>query len=227
MKFSLDRARAADSTNAQKGLFEPIESVEVVDHATVKVTLKRPTGSFLYNMGWAAAVIVAPATAADNKTSRSAPARSSSTSGARARASSSSRTPTYWGKPVKLDKAIFKSSATPTASFAAMMAGDVDAFPIYPAPENLDQFRADPRFKVVVGNTEGETILAMNNGKKPFDDIRVRQALSMAVDRKAIIDGAMYGIGKPIGSHFAPQDPGYVDLTGPLPLRHRRRRRRC
>jgi peptide/nickel transport system substrate-binding protein len=40
----------------------------------------------------------------------------------------------------------------------------------------------------------------------------------MAVDRKAIIDGAMYGIAKPIGSHFAPQDPGYVDLTGRYPF---------
>ena len=97
------------------------------------------------------------------------------------------------------------------------MAGDIDAFPIYPAPENLDQFRADPRFKVVVGNTEGKTILALNNARKPFDDVRVRRALSHAVDRKTIIDGAMFGIGKPIGSHFAPQDPGYVDLTGKYP----------
>ena len=38
MKFNLDRARAADSVNPQKGLFEPIETVEVVDPATVKVT---------------------------------------------------------------------------------------------------------------------------------------------------------------------------------------------
>jgi peptide/nickel transport system substrate-binding protein len=94
------------------------------------------------------------------------------------------------------------------------MAGDVDAYPIYPAPENLDQFRADKRFTVVVGNTEGKTILAINNGKKPFDDLKVRQALAYAVDRNAVITGAMFGIGQPIGSHFSPTDPGYVDLTG-------------
>ena len=70
----------------------------------------------------------------------------------------------------------------------------------------------------MVGNTEGETILAMNNGRKPWDDVRVRRAVSMAVDRKSVIDGAMYGLAKPIGSHFPPQDAGYVDLTGKYPF---------
>jgi len=46
-KFALDRARESDSVNPQKGLFEPIEAVEVIDPATLKVTLKRPTGAFL------------------------------------------------------------------------------------------------------------------------------------------------------------------------------------
>ena len=61
----------------------------------------------------------------------------------------------------------------------------------------------------------------MNNGKPPLDDIRVRQALSHAIDRKAIIDGAMFGYGTPIGSHFAPHHPAYEDLTGFARLRPR------
>ena len=67
VKFSLDRARADNSTNAQKGLFAAIDTVEVVDPATVKVTLKNPQGSFLYNLGWGDAVIVAPELAETNK----------------------------------------------------------------------------------------------------------------------------------------------------------------
>ena len=107
----------------------------------------------------------------------------------------------------------FKFISDPTAAFAAMMAGDIDAFPIFPAPENLAQFAADPRFQVIVGSTEGETILAMNNAREPFDDVRVREAVAHAIDRKAIIDGAMFGYGTPIGSHFAPHHPAYEDLT--------------
>jgi peptide/nickel transport system substrate-binding protein len=107
----------------------------------------------------------------------------------------------------------FKFISDPTAAFAAMMAGDIDAFPVFPAPENLAQFEADPRFSVIVGSTEGETILAMNNARPPLDDARVREAVAHAIDRQAIIDGAMFGYGTPIGSHFAPHHPAYEDLT--------------
>ena len=58
--FSLDRARAEESVNAQKPLFAQIDTVEALDATTVKVTLKQPQGSFLYNMGWGDAVMVAP-----------------------------------------------------------------------------------------------------------------------------------------------------------------------
>ncbi|MEZ5823574.1 MAG: ABC transporter substrate-binding protein [Geminicoccaceae bacterium] len=79
------------------------------------------------------------------------------------------------------------------------------------------QFEADPRFHVEIGSTEGETILAINNGRAPFDDVRVRRALAHAIDRQAIIDGSEYGYGTPIGSHFAPHHPAHVDLTGRYP----------
>ncbi|HLH49155.1 MAG TPA: ABC transporter substrate-binding protein, partial [Roseiarcus sp.] len=65
--------------------------------------------------------------------------------------------------------------------------------------------------------TEGKTILALNNKRKPLDELKVRQAIAYAVDRKAIIDGAQNGLGVPIGSHLTPNDPGYIDLTGEYP----------
>ncbi len=66
---------------------------------------------------------------------------------------------------------------------------------------------------MLIGGTEGKTILAMNNKKAPLDNLKVRQAIATAIDRKAIIDGAMNGLGTPIGSHLTPNDPGYIDLT--------------
>jgi len=92
------------------------------------------------------------------------------------------------------------------------MAEDVDAFVGFPAPENLPQFEADPRFQVLTGNTEGETILSTNNKMPPFDNVLVRKAVAHAIDRQAIIDGAMFGYGTPIGTHFAPHNPDYVDM---------------
>ena len=66
---------------------------------------------------------------------------------------------------------------------------------------------------MIVGSTEGETILSTNNKSDKLSDVRVRKALAHAIDRQAIIDGAMFGYGTPIGTHFAPHHPDYVDLT--------------
>jgi peptide/nickel transport system substrate-binding protein len=123
------------------------------------------------------------------------------------------RNDAYWGDAPSLASATFKFISDPTAAFASVMAEDVDVFVSFPAPENLPQFEADPRFQVLYGSTEGETILSTNNKMPPFDNVKVREALAHAIDRQAIIDGAMFGMGTPIGTHFAPHNPAYVDLT--------------
>ena len=214
VKFSLDRARAEDSTNAQKALFADIASVDVVDPLTVKVTLSRQNGNFLFNMAWGDAVIVAPESIADIKTKPVGTGAFTFSNWVQGDRIELSKNASYWGEPAKLEKATFKFISDPTAAFAAVMAEDVNAFMAFPAPENLPQFEADPRFKVLVGSTEGETILSTNNKQAPFDNIKVREALAHAIDRQAIIDGAMFGYGTPIGTHFAPHNPAYIDLTG-------------
>ena len=214
VKFSLDRARAADSANAQKALFAGIDTVEVIDPATVTVTLKDADGSFPFNMAWGDAVIVAPESVADEATHPVGTGPFKFDEWAQGDHITISRYDGYWGTPAQLSKATFRIISDPTAAFAAMMAGDVDAFPNFPAPETLAQFSTDPRFKVIVGSTEGETILAMNNRQPPLDNVKVREAIAHAINRQDIIDGAMFGYGTPIGTHFAPHNPDYVDLTG-------------
>ncbi|MBV0912343.1 ABC transporter substrate-binding protein [Anianabacter salinae] len=212
--FTLDRARAEDSTNAQKALFAGIETVEAVDDSTVRVTLSGPDGAFPVKMAWGDAVIVAPESAETNATNPvgTGPFRFSDwVQGDRVELV---RNDDYWGEPAALTEATFKFIADPTAAFAAMMAEDVDAFPNFPAPETMAQFETDARFKLILGSTEGETILSMNNKTDTLSDIRVRQAISHAINRQDIIDGAMFGFGTPIGTHFAPHHPDYVDLTG-------------
>ena len=213
VKFSLDRARAEDSTNAQKALFAGITDITVVDPQTVKITLAEPNGNFLFNLAWGDAVIVAPESIDDIKTNPVGTGAFKFTNWVQGDRIDLTRNADYWGTPAVLNTATFKFISDPTAAFASVMAEDVDAFISFPAPENIPQFEADPRFQVLVGSTEGETILSTNNKQPPFDDVRVRQALAHAIDRQAIVDGAMFGYGTPIGSHFAPHNPAYLDLT--------------
>ncbi len=212
--FSLDRARAEDSTNAQKQLFEAIASVDAVDPATVKITLSRPEGSLLFNLGWGDAVVVAPESAETNGTNPigTGPFKFEQwVPGDRVELA-------RFDDRVSLEKVVFRFIPDPSAQVAALQAGDIDAIPnIAQAPEAFQQFQADPNYVAVAGSTEGETILTINNARPPFDDVRVRRAIAHAIDRQAIVDLAMFGFGTPIGTHFAPHHPAYVDLTGNLP----------
>ncbi|TMV89104.1 ABC transporter substrate-binding protein [Thioclava sp. BHET1] len=213
VKFSLDRARADDSVNAQKQLFAGIEQVTVIDPLTVEVTLKAPDGALPFKLAWGDAVMVAPESAADNATHPIGTGPFMFKDWAKGDHVTLSAYEGYWGQPPKLREATFRFISDPTAAFSALMAGDVDAFPNYPAPETAAQFKADPRFKLIIGSTEGETILAMNERNPPLNDTRVRAAIAHALNRADIINGAMFGYGTPIGTHFAPHNPAYVDLT--------------
>jgi peptide/nickel transport system substrate-binding protein len=211
--FSLDRARGPDSVNAQKPLFAAIDKVEAVDPQTVRITLSRPEGSLLFNLGWGDAVIVGPESADTNKSNPvgSGPFKFERwVKGDRIELSAVDA-------GTALQKVTFRIIPDPSAQVAALKAGDIDAVPNLNAPEAVLAFQADGNFEVAIGSTEGETILSINNTKPPLNDVRVRRAIAHAIDRKAIIDGAMFGFGTPIGSHFAPHHPAYVDLTATYP----------
>jgi hypothetical protein len=125
-----------------------------------------------------------------------------------------------------IKKVVFRFINDPAAQVAALLAGDIDAMPRFAALPALKQFQADKRFTVVSGHTAGKGILSINNRKAPFNDVRVRRALAHAVDRKAFIDGAQEGLGRPIGSHFAPTDLATWTSPRPTPTT-RKRPRRC
>ena len=223
--FSLKRAMATDSTNAQKRLFEPIADVSTPDPATVLITLTQPNGLFLWNMGWGDAVIVAPESAAANKTQPVGTGPFRFERWVKGDSVRLARFEDYWGVKPAMERVTFKIIPDPSAQVAAMLAGDIDVFPNLGAPESLKRFEDDSRFDVFVGTTEGETILVMNQRRPLFQDIRVRRAIAHAIDRKAVIDGAMFGYGTPIGSHFAPHSEAYVDLTGHYPYDPERARK--
>lgn len=149
--FTLDRARAPDSKNAQKGLFEGIETVEAVTPDHVRVTLKEPDGNFPFKMAWGDAVMLDPASADGNATRPVGTGPFTLDGWVQGDRITLKRFDGYWGEKPALKSATFRFIPDPTAAFAAMMSGDVDAFPLYPAPETLDQFKADPRFRVIAG----------------------------------------------------------------------------
>lgn len=217
VKFAFDRARAPTSTNAQKQIFAPIEAIETPDPATVVIRLKQPAGNFLYYLAWGDAAIVSPKTAETNRATPIGTGPFRFKAWARGDKVELSRNDAYWGEKPKLEGVTFRFVTDPQAQVAALKAGDVDAFPLGVAPELFADLKKDRRFATVAGNTEGEVVAGLNSAKKPLDDKRVRRALMHAIDRKALVEGAYSGFGQPIGSHFSPNHPAFVDTTGIVP----------
>lgn len=218
VKFTFERNAAPDSTNSRKSYFTQMERIATPDGATVVVTLKEPSALFLFNLAENASVIVAPESAATNRSNpigtgpykleRWTPGDSVVlTKNALHRNAAR----------VQIERVTFKFIGDGAAQVAALQAGDVDLFANISAVEAAPVFQRDPRFQVLVGSTEGETILAMNNKRGPLADVRVRRAISHAVDRREVILGAQSGVAVPIGTHFAPHHPAYVNLAGMYP----------
>jgi peptide/nickel transport system substrate-binding protein len=216
-QFSLQRAIAPDSVNPQKSRLSAVRGVEVLDPLTLRILLDRRSGGLLQSLAWGAFAMVAPRSAETNAVRPVGTGPFRFSAWRRGDSLTLVRNPDYWGRAASLDTVTFKFISDPAAAYAALMAGDVDAFSNYPTPESFPQFTADPRFATLVGSTEGETVLGLNNRNPPLSNLSVRRAISYALDRRAIIEGAMFGYGIPIGSHFPPRNPAYVDLTGMYP----------
>ena len=215
VKFTFERAKAAGSTNkAKKAVFDNMSRIETPDPHTVILVLNQADGNFLFRMGENTAVILDPKSAPTTASKPVGTGPYKFDSWARGSSLSLVKSETYRNAAaVKLNKVTFRFINDPAAQVAALLAGDIDGMPRFGALESLKQLQSDARFTVAQGGTEGKTIVSMNNKKKPFDDVRVRRAIAMAIDRKAVIQGAQEGYGTPIGSHMVPSDAGYVDLT--------------
>ena len=213
VKFAFDRAGGEKSTNKDKRTFAAL-TTRAVDEHTVVILTKEIDPDFPFLMGQATAVIVEPKSAETNMTKPVGTGPYTLENWVKG----SSITLRKWAgyrsaAGVKLNRVTFRFIADPAAQVAALLAGDVDAFPRV-TPRSVEQFKSNARFQVVASGSRAKTILAINNKRKPFDDVRVRRAVNMAIDRKAVIQGAGDGYGVPIGSYYPPSAPGYVDLTG-------------
>ena len=214
VKFSFERAAAKDSTNKDKAVFANIERIDTPDAHTVVLTLKNGNPDLPFQLGQGTAIMVEPKSAAGNGTKPTGTGPYKLETWNRGASIVLARHEGHrQAKDVKLKRVTIRFIGDPAAQVASLLSGDVDVFPRVAAARSLKQFESNKKYQVLVGGSRAKTIVAINNKRKPLDDVRVRQAISAAIDRKAVIEGAADGFGVPIGSFYTPGAPGYVDLT--------------
>jgi peptide/nickel transport system substrate-binding protein len=218
VKFTFERLLDPKTAAPYRMFYEAIESIQAVDSTTVKFKTKKYDSNFLFNIARGDAVIVARGAVDRLKSAPVGTGPFKFSEWKRGDSVVMVKNPDYYLKGLPyLDKVTFKFIPDPSAQLAALRAGDIDVIAYDLAPENAPALEKDARFKVLKGNTTTDAIMAMNHSRKPFSDPRVRQAITLAIDRKAVIQGAVAGYGTPIGSHMDPTNPYYVDLSGLYP----------
>jgi len=123
----------------------------------------------------------------------------------------------FWGPKAKLDALVFSINKDPAVRLAKLRANECQVS-AYPTPADLPGIRGDASLKLMDQPGLNIGYLAFNTKKKPFDDKRVRQALSMALDRKAILDAVFLGAGQPARNLIPPTMWSYNDAVQPWPF---------
>jgi len=225
VKYSFERILNPDTASPRAKDYQIISAIETPDDRTVIFTLAQPQAAFLSNLayGWAAIVPQEAIVTLRDHPVGTGPFQFGEwvpDSHVKLRRfdkyfvadpSATLRT----GVPY-LDEVTFRVITDPAARLISLKTGEVDVVPEVPAQE-IASLKDEPGIKVIQQPFNGIQLLAINNARAPFDDLRVRQALNHAVDKQAVIEGAQWGTGVPIGSHMPPVSDFYVDLTARYP----------
>jgi len=102
--------------------------------------------------------------------------------------------PQYWAGKAPIDDLIFAITPDASVRWAKLQKGECHVMP-YPNPADLDSMRQDSHVTVLEQAGLNIGYLAYNTSKKPFDDVRVRKALNMTIDKKAIVSAVYLSTG--------------------------------
>jgi peptide/nickel transport system substrate-binding protein len=218
VKYVLDRARNPATRHPHLRHYEDIASIHVRDAHTVTITLKKLNAMFIHNLARQGSVMY-PREAVEQQ--KSQPVGTGPFMLARWDRGDRivlRRNPDYHVKGLpRLDEATFRFIPDPNAALAALQAGDIDVLGFGLGPEAVETVRRASGLQVILGQTTSDVILALNNGKKPYSDVRVRRAITHAVNKEEIVKGAMFGLGRVLGSNVDPLNPYFVDMSKAVP----------
>ncbi|WP_302141856.1 ABC transporter substrate-binding protein [Halomonas alkalicola] len=221
--YSLDRLLDPEAGNPQRHLFEAIASSEVITPHRLRLRLARPDALLPFRLGLSAAVMVHPYSAATNaeRPVGTGPYR---VDGWRRDELHLSAYPGYWQASPAISRGIFTFTANRLEMENALAEGLIDLYPDGSTLLSHPQLSLRSDYVMQDGLSEGQVIVALNHARPPLDDLRVRRALSHAVNRQALL--SIYPSAEPpvIGSHFSPLHPAYVELAERYPHSPKRAR---
>jgi peptide/nickel transport system substrate-binding protein len=213
--YNLDRIRDPNSGSTWQGDLAPIDSVTATDPLTVEITLQRPYAPLLAVLADQPGMMISPtAHRADPEGFGDAPVGTGPfvlEERIPDERTTLVRNEDYWqeGLPY-LDRVVFRPIPDPTTKITDLLSGAVDIVDYVP-PQLIERVRQAPGVVYDVGpeNYAAAVYVPMNPDAPPLDDPDVRRAISMAIDRRTIVDQVAFGAGVPANQMIAPSSWAY------------------
>ncbi|WP_231638686.1 ABC transporter substrate-binding protein [Paenibacillus sp. JCM 10914] len=196
--YSYSRLAGLDTGKPLQSAFEDVQAVESQDASTVVIRLKQNSSSFLTAL--TSAVIPKRYEDSNKNPIGTGPFKFKEyLPGQRLVVE---KFPDYYVKEVpSLDKVEFRIITDGEAGLLALKSGEVDVYPRI-GTERLEEIANE--YTTLSAPQNLVQLVALNNAKEPFNDIKVRQALNYAINKDEIIQGVAFGYGTKIGSNLSP-----------------------
>ncbi len=221
VKFSFERQRD-ENHPAHGGLtyrgassyLGPVDTIEVVDDLTLKITLSDPSGPFLARVSGMTMKIISPAALTKHGDdvgqfpAGTGPYKLEEWEpGIR---STLSVNTDYWGAAPEIENLIYVPILEPAARLSAVTTGEIDLTVDVPY-DSLDALEANPDVELKLGASAHVWFVTLNTqlSSPPFDNVLVRQAMNHAVNKESIVNDILQGTAT-VSS--GPLSPGYGDL---------------
>jgi peptide/nickel transport system substrate-binding protein len=217
VKYTFDRLGDKATASPNASLLAPVDSIVTPDDRTVIITLKAADASFLTNLTGPAAVIInkdAVEKAGDLTRTADGTGPFVFKEYVPNTRVVLERNPDYWetGKPY-VDGIEMTIAADDTSRTAAVRTGTVD-FIEYAPLKDIPSLKSDSSLVLAGDQNTNIRFVGLNVTRKPFSDVKVRQAIAAAVDREAVVGPAVFGFGTPTLELFP---PGYWAGLGTKP----------
>ncbi|WP_188067560.1 glutathione ABC transporter substrate-binding protein [Brevibacillus brevis] len=220
VKKTIARVQDPAVGSNRANLFEAIKEVKVVDDTTVRFILHYPYAPLLSVLASAEGGILSPK--AIEQYGKDLTKHPTGTGPYKFESWTPGqevvlvKNDNYWGDKPKLDKVVFKTVPEDTTRLAMVETGEANVAEQLPVTE-VDRVKNSPSMTLGRYPAFASDHIGINNSKKPFDDVRVRQAIAHAIDKKTILQGVYNDVGTVAHSSITPSMVGYSPNVKDLP----------
>lgn len=199
-----------DATLQGNAEFASVASITAPDATTVQIVLSEPNQNFLFSLTGPAGLVFQSGDTTDLKAAENGTGPFTLTRWNKGSAITFARNEAYWGEPAGVAEVEFQYIPDFTAGVNTALDGGVQVLTAVD-PNLAPQLEDSGDFTLTTGRTTDKATLAFNNAKAPLDDVKVREALRLAIDHEALVEAV--GAGSTLYGPIPELDPGYEDLS--------------